>query len=117
MNSRSVEPTLPRKRKKRWGMIAFVVIAFFVAFYFGERYIQYNNMQAELASYEQELAQAEKRYADLEKQKQLLYDDSYLETLARANLGMVREGETLVSPMEENAAVQEQDGVDSQNIH
>lgn len=117
MNGRSTEPALPRKRKKRWGMIAFVVIAFFVAFYFGERYIQYKHMQAELVSYEQELAQTEQRYADLEKQKQLLYDESYLETLARANLGMVRNGETLVSPMEENAAVQEQDSIDNQNIH
>ncbi|MGI5892589.1 MAG: FtsB family cell division protein [Bacillota bacterium] len=116
MKSQKHNRPSPRK-SKRWGMIAFVVIAFFVVFHFAGRYLQYNNMQHELSRYQEQLAETEKKYQDLQEQKALLYDDSYLETLARATLGMVKEGEVLVSPMQQNDEVKEQDRVDKNNIH
>ena len=51
----------------------------------------------EAAHYEQVLAETKAAYQEQLDKQELLYNDSYLERMARERLGMVKEGETVIS--------------------
>ncbi|MGI6360850.1 MAG: FtsB family cell division protein [Bacillota bacterium] len=100
-------------KKIRWGLIAGIAVACFIAFNFIGQFIRYDNLNTDLANYKNQLAQTENRYQDLLKQKELLNDDSYMEILAR-DIGLIKEGEVLVSPMTKNQNVQDLDASTAQ---
>jgi len=64
----------------------------------GQQYQRYQHIQAEVTEYQHRLAVAQSEYDSLQEQVQLLYCDSYLEQMARGSLGMVKEGEVVISP-------------------
>ncbi len=88
-------------KKIRWGKILMVVFTVFVLLQFGQQYIKYTEVNSEIAVYEDKLEVAEAKYEDLKQEKSLLLSDSYIEKMAREDLGMIKKGEVLLSPAEE----------------
>lgn len=82
----------------------FIVIAFFIVFQLYGQYDRLLDMQDEIAVYTQRLEVAEAEYQQLLETRELLNNDSYIERLARENLGMVKQGETLVSLSKDTGA-------------
>ena len=69
---------------------------------FAQQYSRYLDIMEEAAYYSSVLAVAAEKYSELEKEKSLVYNDAYIERLARKTLGMIRVGETLVYPAQES---------------
>ena len=82
----------------------FVVIAFFIVFQLFGQYNRLLDMQEEIAYYSQRLEVAQSEYDQLLETRELLNNDSYIERMARENLGMVKQGETLVSLSKDTGA-------------
>lgn len=86
---------------KRYKVIQRLLILFFLAYFlfFGLRtYFQIRALEAQTAALEvqKQVLTAEKQA--LEKEKELLQDKSYLETLARQELGYLKPGEKILIP-------------------
>ncbi len=90
----------------RWVKILLVVIVALCLVHVVSRVNQIFIMKAEAAELETQLAAVAAELSDKEQQIELLNNDTYIERLARENLGMVRVGEKVVIPMEIDAAAQ-----------
>jgi cell division protein FtsB len=105
-----------KNKKKKFRFFA-VFLVFFMAFMVykccGQVY-EIHKLNSQKSDLEGTYAQIQEDKESLEEQKALLNDDTYLERLARENLLMVREGEYLVVPYEENDEVVEYDGVEGE---
>lgn len=117
-----------KKRTFRWWNILVVGLALFFCVRLGLQIKEYHDLQEEAAYYEQVLAETEAAYQEQLDKQELLYNDSYLERMARERLGMVKEGETVISTVKtkipetetdtdtDNAAdKEEEDGQDKQD--
>ena len=82
----------------------FIVIAFFIVFQLYGQYSRLLDMQEEIGYYTEQLEAAEAEYEQLIETRELLNNDSYIERMARENLGMVKRGETLVSLSKDTGA-------------
>ena len=82
----------------RVGIIAVLV---FTAVQFAQQYSRYLNIMGETAYYNSVLVAEEEKRHNLEREKSLVYNDAYIERLARKTLGMIKAGETLVYPAKE----------------
>ena len=82
-----------------WSSLVFVVLAALILLNFGHQYIRYLDALAQLHHYEEQLAQKESSIDILAQEKELLYDSGYMEIIAR-NLGMIKQGETLIQPFD-----------------
>lgn len=91
--------TQENKKKKtfRWWNILVVGLALFFCVRLGLQIKEYHDLQDEAAHYEQVLAETKAAYQEQLDKQELLYNDSYLERMARERLGMVKEGETVIS--------------------
>lgn len=89
-----------RKARKsvRWLKLLTICAVLFALFHLGQQYIRYQGILQDVAACEQQLQETEAEYEALQQQLALLSNDSYLEQIARTNLGMVKEGEIVVSP-------------------
>ena len=86
------------KKGFRWSVLPCLAVACFMGVVF---FNQYNQMMDFTAQEQQYLAQKEEalvRQAELQKEKAALSDASYIERLAREDLGLIKEGEVLVLP-------------------
>lgn len=86
-------------------IVVSVLVFLFVGFNFGKQFMRYIEVGDELNGYKAEFMAAEAEYASLCDQRDLLYNNDYIEYVARKNLGMVREGEKLIQVMVEGDAV------------
>lgn len=98
--SKTVSQTPKLRKRFCWFKLLLICLALFVLVKLGQQYQRYQLIQAEVSEYRQRLEIAQSEYDDLQEQVRLLYRDSYLEQLARSSLGMVKEGEVVVSPAE-----------------
>ncbi len=90
--------TTNKKRKRfSWFRLLGVLVAVLLLVKLCQQYQSYLSMLDQLEQYEEELALAESEYQAVLDKKELLYNDSYVERLARENLGMVKPGEIRVS--------------------
>jgi cell division protein FtsB len=102
-NSGKTKPyVLPREKAKtlRWPLIATIACSCLFIYAFGREYINYLNLKEELGVYGSILAEAEDDYDLLQEKKALLFNNDYIEQIARKNLGMIKRGEILVYPTE-----------------
>ena len=76
---------------------------------------QYHDLQEEKAYYQEVLAETEAVYQDQLDKQELLYNDSYLERMARERLGMVKDGETVISTVETHLPEADSDSDESQD--
>ena len=88
------------KRSVRWLKLFCICLGLFMLWQIGSQYQRHQYMLAEVARHEALLQAAQQEHAYLQGQLELLFNDSYLEQLARRNLGMVREGEIIVMQAE-----------------
>lgn len=94
------KPTTGRPQKKRvfrWGKLVVLALLVLAVIQLGGKIERYQALQAELAIYEAQLATTQAAYDERLQTVSLLENDAYLERLARENLGMVKEGEQVVS--------------------
>ena len=107
------------KRKSfRFGPVLIVFLLIFGIYNFGQEYFQYVDLKGEVNYYQDKLKSTEADYAAIQGEKSLLYDDSYIEKMARENLGMIKEGETLILPMIQSDALELNKDIDIDNdIH
>lgn len=114
------QPHKNRKMKKsiRWGALLVVFLICFGAYNFIQEYYNYLDLKGEVTYYQSQLASVEQTYTVLQNEKSLLFDDSYLEKMAREDLGMIKSGETLVLPMERSDFTTNGNGqVSNEDIH
>ena len=97
--------TKPKQKKKslRWISLLILGLALFFVIRLGNQIVEYNELKEELAYYQSELAVAEEQYNEQLAQQELLNNDAYIERLAREKLGMVKEGESVISILDENS--------------
>lgn len=89
------------KRRKiksfRWLNLFAVFIVFFFCFRIGGQIKQYIELQRQVDYYKEQLEMVQADYAAQLARKDLLNNTAYLERMARERLGMVKEGEEVVS--------------------
>ena len=88
------------RRSVRWLKLLCVFLACFMLWQIGSQYLRYQNILAEVDRHQEWLVSAQQQQVSLQNQLELLFNDSYLEQLARRNLGMVRAGEIVVMQAE-----------------
>ena len=112
----NVDQTQPIKKKKRfrWWNILLIAAALFFCVRLGLQVKEYFALQEEAEYYREVLSQTESAYQEQLEKEDLLYNDSYLERVAREKLGMVKEGETVVSTIktEQTQSADEEDKSD-----
>ncbi|MDO4582123.1 MAG: septum formation initiator family protein [Bacillota bacterium] len=86
-----------RKKTPRWLTALTLAAVLFVVVQFTGQYLRYQELRKEADFYRDQLQQAESEYQYLLEQKELYYNDAFIERVARENLGMVKQGETVVS--------------------
>ncbi len=89
-----------KRRKLSLAKLCIVCGIGFCCLQFGKQFIQFQQIQAEVAYFEQVKQDKLDKQKELEETKALLDDPSYIERVAREHLGFVYEGETLVLPGE-----------------
>ncbi|MEG1661639.1 MAG: septum formation initiator family protein, partial [Clostridiales bacterium] len=101
--------SVKRKRRFSWfRLLGLIVTVLFIVQLYGE-YGIYLRLKEEEAHYREELTIAQADYqAVIDKQK-LLNNDSYVERVARDNLGMVKPGEIRVTTVKTDAAAPNSD--------
>jgi len=89
------------KRRKiksfRWLNLLAVFIVFFFCLRIGGQIKQYIELQRQVDYYQEQLEMVQADYAAQLARKDLLNNTAYLERMARERLGMVKEGEEVVS--------------------
>ena len=108
-------------KKVRVFRVFLVFFAAFMVYQCSGQVVEIMQLNAQKTDLEMAYADIQTEKSQLEEQKELLNDDTYLERLARENLLMVREGEYLLMPYEENSEVVEQDsaeaGTAAEDVH
>lgn len=92
----------PKKKSFRWLNLLAVFIMFFFCLRIGGQVKQYFALQKDVDYYQEQLDSAEADYTAQLSKEDLLNNDAYLERLAREKLGMVKEGEEVVSVLNVN---------------
>ena len=98
-----------KKRRFRYLPVFLVVFAVFMVYQCIGQIVEINDLKTQQAELEGEYASIMEEREDLQAQKDLLNDETYLERLARENLLMIRDGEYLIVPYEENDEVVDYD--------
>lgn len=89
-----------KRRKLSFVKLCVVCSLAFCCVQFGKQFVQFQQIQAEVAYFEQVKQDKVDKQKELQETKALLDDPSYIERVAREHLGFVYEGETLVLPGE-----------------
>lgn len=95
-------------RKKRFNpaksklpVILLILLLAYVAFSFGTRFNSLYAMQQDVREIQEQVDDLAKKNAQLRKQLEMVKSDAYVEEVAREKLGLVRDGEVRVVPVEE----------------
>ncbi len=81
--------------------LALFVIMIFLAYHIAGNYLEIRRMESEIAEMEERIAEAEEKQEQLSMEVQQLNDPDYIERMARRKLGLVRPGEELIIPYED----------------
>jgi cell division protein FtsB len=102
--------------KKRF-FVLFLVVGY-VVISFGQQFSKINSIDKEINGYLQEKKVLAQEQKTLENEISLLQNKSYIERIAREDLGLIKPGETLLVPGEEGDII-EAKSLDtlSDNIH
>ncbi len=95
-------PAEEKKKKRRFIGLPIIILLMFSAVYaysFTQEYLRYSRLKSEVKAYELALSKQEDIYAGLQEEKALYFNEVFIERQARKNLGMIKEGETLLFPM------------------
>lgn len=109
-----------KKRKFRFFAAFLVVFTLFMTVKCIGQLVEINSLAGQKQNLEDQYAQVLEEREQLEEQKKLLNNETYLKRLARENLLMIREGEYLIMPFEQNDEVVEYDESSSpndENVH
>ena len=94
-----------RKTKSfRWFSLIVVAVLVFAVVNLVGQVRDYVGLTYEVKYYEDQLVAAQAEYADQIAQQDLLNNSAYLERMAREKLGMVKEGEAVISVIGADAA-------------
>lgn len=94
----STKAAVDKKKKTfRWRKLLIVGLALFFCARLGGQINQYFELKAEAEYYQEQLALAEAEYQTQLDKQELYYNEAYLERVARERLGMVKQGESVVS--------------------
>lgn len=95
----------PRRRSVHWMKILILLVAVLFLTRIVGQVQQYHALLGEAEQYRAQLATAQAEYAEKQETIDLLGNDAYIEREAREKLGMVKPGETVVSPVQVDDAV------------
>lgn len=96
---RKTTPKAKNQNKKsvRWFSVLLIFAVLLGCMQLGGKVQHYHELQEEAAVYQAQLVEAEAEYQAKLEQVALLENDDYLKRMAREKLGMVMQGETVVS--------------------
>lgn len=97
---KTVAATTKSKKHFCWFKLLTICVVLFALLKLGQQYQRYQAIQSEVELHQQQFVTAQDEYQRLQDQMKLYYSDSYLEQIARSSLGMVKQGEVVVSPAE-----------------
>lgn len=100
-----MKKTPRKKRKIRYSAVLLTIFACFMVYRCVGQIVEIGNLHNRQVELEDEYAALMEEQDSLQAQKDLLNDETYLERLARENLLMVRDGEYLIVPYEQNDEV------------
>ncbi len=95
-----------RRRKMRTSTLFLLLIMTYVLGTLGLQELELRRLDREYRSIQAQIHQYEAENRQLEAEIELLHSDSYLEKLAREELGLVREGEIPYIPVTQDAPSQ-----------
>lgn len=100
----SVESSPKKKKRRKLRLSLIILVTAFVIFSYSfiNEIMRYHELSQSVDYYKTQLAAAEDKYMDMQEKKALHFNEEYLERLARKNLGMIKEGEILIYPIEKN---------------
>lgn len=85
-----------RRKRGRLVMIASAVLAAYMIFSLGSQFKKLHDMQNSMELLQNQVQELKTRNAALREEIKLIKSDSYVEQVAREQLGLVKPGETLV---------------------
>lgn len=94
------DPTTKKKRSFRWMKVLLLLVTLVFAMRLGDKILHYISLQEQAEAYRDQLNVAQAEYEQRLEIVELLDNQAYLERVAREKLGMVKEGETIVSLVE-----------------
>ncbi|NLF80205.1 MAG: septum formation initiator family protein [Clostridia bacterium] len=102
-----------KRRSFRWLNLLAILVVLFFCLRIGGQIREYRALQGQVVYYQDQLTLAQAEYDQQLKKMELLNNDSYIERMARERLGMVKEGEEVVSIVK----IDLPDYVDNSNIN
>lgn len=85
----------------RRALIIFAIFLLYITFHFAQSYVYYLDRQSELKNLEQEVVELQETREDYKEKLEYARSLEYVEKVAREQLGLVKEGETLIVVIEE----------------
>ena len=83
----------PQRRQINWFVIIMALMFLLAAFKLGEQAFTYHDLSQDKVQAEARLKAAQEENEQLQQEKEQLVDPSYVEKLAREDLGMTKDGE------------------------
>ncbi|MFW6001477.1 MAG: FtsB family cell division protein [Halanaerobium sp.] len=90
-----------------------IIIALIAAFNFYQNMVKLNQIENEVEEIESQIARAEAENEELKEQIDNTSSDEYIEEIAREKLGLVKPGEKMFIPVEEEAEESEEEEAES----
>ena len=84
-----------RKKPGIWWKLLFIIAAIYAAYVIIDNQFYINKYSAEEKHYLQQIEEEREKIRELEKTKELVDTDYYIEKMAREKLGMVKPGEKI----------------------
>ncbi|MEG1500568.1 MAG: septum formation initiator family protein [Clostridiales bacterium] len=97
-------------------MVLFILVASLVLGRFVQEYGRYRDLQSQAVACQHGLEETQQKKKNLEAEKNLYFNPSFMERMARENLGMIKNGETLILPMEEKDVPQLDENMDKKDV-
>ena len=97
--------------------VALIIFMIFVVLACGKQAVRIMNLNEQRTALQLTYQEELNRGTQLAEQRELLNDPTYMERLARNNLLMIRDGEYLVVPAEENDDVVDYDNSTPNDVH
>ncbi len=85
----------------RRALIIFAIFLLYITFHFVQNYVYYLDRQSELKTLEQEVVELQETRFEYKEKLEFARSLEYVEKVAREQLGLVKEGETLIVVIEE----------------
>ncbi|MGM0549187.1 MAG: FtsB family cell division protein [Bacillota bacterium] len=103
---------MPRQKKdfllNPFVIIFILIIVIFAGFNFYQNMVKLNKIESRIEKIELQIAESEAKQKDLEAKIKNSNSDEYIEEVAREKLGLVKKGEKVFIPVEENNSNQKE---------